>query len=259
MIEIENLSVLIEDKVIVEDINLKIEKGEIVAIVGPNGGGKTTLVRTILGFVKPSSGYIYIDGIKPKQYLKTGKLGYLPQKANYERDFPVSAIDVVMFGLINQKIPKEEKIKISKSYLEYTGMSGFENYPFGKLSGGQQQRVMIARALVSQPEILILDEPSTGIDVVAQENFYEFLKKINQEKKITIIMVSHDIGVVANYVHKVAGLNKRLHFFGKPKDFFQSKALQNLYGTDINLLIHSPECITCQHFMPDKLLQGVKH
>lgn len=259
MIEIRSLSVVIEDNTILEDINIKIEKGEIVAIVGPNGGGKTTLIRTVLGFIKPTSGEIYIDGMPPTQYLKTGKLGYLPQRANYERDFPVSALDVVMFGLINHKIPKSEKIKIAKNYLQYTGMAGFENHPFGKLSGGQQQRVMIARALVSQPEILILDEPSTGIDVVAQENFYEFLKKINQESKITIIMVSHDIGVVANYVHKVAGLNRKLHFFGRPKDFFQSKSLESLYGTDVNLLIHSPECITCQHFMPDKLLQGVKH
>lgn len=259
MIEVRDLSVVIENKVILEDINLKIESGEIVAIVGPNGGGKTTLVRTLLGFIKPSSGYVYVNAITPLDYIKTGKLGYLPQHANYENDFPVSAIDVIMFGLINQKMSKEEKIKIAKDYLEYTGMAGFENHPFGRLSGGQQQRVMIARALVHQPEILILDEPSTGIDVVAQENFYEFLKKINQEKKITIIMVSHDIGVVANYVHKVAGLNKRLHFFGKPRDFFQSKALENLYGTDVNLLIHSPECVTCQHFMPDKLLQGVRH
>lgn len=259
MIEIKDLSVVIEDKVILENINLKIEKGEFVAIVGPNGGGKTTLIRTILGFIKPSSGYVYVDGMTPQQYIKTGKLGYLPQKANYERDFPVSAIDVVMFGLINHKISKKEKLKTARDYLEYTGMTGFENHPFGKLSGGQQQRVMIARALVNQPEILILDEPSTGIDVVAQENFYEFLKKINQEKRITIIMVSHDIGVVANYVHKVAGLNKRLHFFGRPKEFFQSKALENIYGTDVNLLIHSPECITCQHFMPDKLLQGARH
>lgn len=259
MIEIKDLSVVIEDKVILEDINLKIEKGEIVAIVGPNGGGKTTLIRAVLGFVKPSTGCVYIDGKPPQEYIKTGKLGYLPQKANYERDFPVSALDVVMFGLISHKTPKREKIEMAKAYLEYTGMSGFENHPFGKLSGGQQQRVMIARALVSQPEILILDEPSTGIDVVAQENFYEFLKKINQEKKITIIMVSHDIGVVANYVHRVAGLNKRLHFFGKPKEFFQSRSLENLYGTDVNLLIHSPECITCQHFMPDKFLQGVRH
>lgn len=259
MIEIKELSVIIDNKIILEDINLRIEKGEIVAVVGPNGGGKTTLIRAILGFIEPSSGVIYIDGKLPNIYVKSGKVGYLPQKHLSENNFPVSAMDVVMFGLIKFKKGKREKEKLAKAYIEYVGMGGFENYQFGRLSGGQQQRIMIARALISQPEILILDEPSTGIDVVAQENFYELLKKINQEKNITIIMISHDIGVVANYVHKVAGLNRRIHFFGKPKDFFQTKVLEKLYGIDVNLLIHSPECVTCQHFMPDKLLERVDH
>ncbi|MCX7760605.1 MAG: metal ABC transporter ATP-binding protein [Hydrogenothermaceae bacterium] len=259
MIEIKDLTVIIDGKIIIEDINLNIEDGEIVAIVGPNGGGKTTLIKTLLGFITPSSGVVYIDGKNPKGFIKESKVGYLPQKSSYEKDFPVSALDVVMFGLINEKIPKSQKIRKAMEYMKYVGMEGFENYPFGRLSGGQQQRVMIARALISQPKLLILDEPSTGIDVVAQENFYEFLKKINQDRGITVIMVSHDVGVVANYVHKVAGLNRKLHFFGKPKDFFQTNVLNQLYGSDVNLLIHSPECITCQHFMPDKLLEGIKH
>ncbi|MEZ0323473.1 MAG: metal ABC transporter ATP-binding protein [Hydrogenothermaceae bacterium] len=259
MITIKGLTVIIDGKIIIEDINLDIEDGEIVAIVGPNGGGKTTLVKTLLGFIKPSSGVVYIDGKSPKEFIGEGKVGYLPQKSSYERDFPVSALDVVMFGLINEKIQKSQKLKRSIEYIKYVGMEGFENHPFGKLSGGQQQRIMIARALISQPKLLILDEPSTGIDMVAQENFYEFLKKINQEKGITVIMVSHDIGVVANYVHKVVGLNRKLHFFGKPKDFFQTNVLSQLYDSDVNLVIHSPECITCQHFTPDKLLEGFKH
>lgn len=259
MIQIKSLSVVIDSKIILEDINLNINKGEIVAIVGPNGGGKTTLIRTILGVVRPSSGVVYINNKTPQDYIRDGKLGYLPQRSSFQSNFPVRALDVVMFGLVNSRESKKNREKIARKYMDYVGMSGFEDYPFSKLSGGQQQRVMIARALISEPEILLLDEPSTGIDVVAQENFYEFLKKINQEKEITVVMVSHDVGVVANYVHKVAGLNRKLHFFGRPKEFFQMKVLESLYGLDVNLLIHSPECITCQHFMPDKLLEGIKH
>lgn len=259
MVDIRSLSVILKNIIILEDINLKIDKGEIVAIVGPNGGGKTTLIKTILGFVKPSSGIVHINGKLPRDYIKDGKLGYLPQKFSIDAKFSVRALDVVMFGLVNKKGRKKDKEKVAREYIGYVGMGGFEEYPFGKLSGGQQQRIMIARALISKPEILLLDEPSTGVDVVAQENFYEFLKKINQENKITIVMVSHDVGVVANYVHKVAGLNRRLHFFGRPREFFQTKVLESLYGLDVNLLIHSPECVTCQHFMPDKLLEGIKH
>lgn len=258
MIEIRELFVVKDEKVILEDINLRIEKGEIVAIVGPNGGGKTTLIKALLGFVN-YSGIILLENKKPENFLKEGRIGYLPQKSSYDSDFPVSALDIVMFGLVNVRLDSKEKLEKSRRYLEIVGLKDFEDYPFSKLSGGQKQRVMIARALISDPDILILDEPSTGVDVVAQENFYEFLKRINQEKGITTIMVSHDIGVVANYVHKVAGLNRRLHFFGKPKEFFQAKVLEDLYGSDVNLLIHSPECITCQHFIPEKLIEGLKH
>ncbi|MGB9766098.1 MAG: metal ABC transporter ATP-binding protein [Sulfurihydrogenibium sp.] len=248
MIKIENLWVELNGNLILEDISLEIKKGEIVAIVGPNGGGKTTLIRTILGFVKPTKGRVLIDGKEPKDYIKSGKVGYLPQKSSYERDFPVSALDVVMFGLVEVKISKKEKEKKALEVLRYVGMESFKDKPFGKLSGGQQQRVMIARAIISEPELLILDEPSTGVDVVAQESFYEFIKKLNQEKGITVLMITHDIGAVGSFVHKVVGLNKKLHYFGDFKDFLQKSNVDKLYGSEVKLLIHSPECFTCQYF-----------
>jgi len=251
ILEIKNLTVEIDRISILKDINLEVKKGEIIAIVGPNGGGKTTLIRTALGLIKIYKGTVKILGKKPEEAVKTGKIGYLPQKAQIPKNFPFSALDVVLLGLINKKLDKKEKIQLARKYIYFVGMAGFEDHPFGKLSGGQQQRISIARVLVSDPEIIFLDEPSTGIDVVAQEGFYEFLKKIRDEKGITVVMVSHDIGVVGRFVDKVAGLNRFLHYYGHPKGFFQKHILEKLYGSDVELIIHSPECVTCEHFHSD--------
>ncbi len=247
ILEVKNLTVKYGDKTVLENINLTVEKGEIVAIVGPNGGGKTTLLKTILGFIKPYKGEVYVLGLPPKKAVKTGKIGYLPQKNSVPKKFPVSVLDVVLFGLVNKKIPKKEKIKKALEYLDYVGMKDFKDKPFSDLSGGQQQRVSIARVLVSQPEIIFLDEPSTGIDVVAQESFYDFLKEL-KKKGMTILLVTHDVGTVAKFVDKVAGLNRYLHFYGHPRSFFKKDILQKLYGSEIELIVHSEECVTCDHF-----------
>ncbi len=248
ILEVKNLTVKLSGKTILEDIDFSVKKGETLAIVGPNGGGKTTLLKTILGFIKPSKGYIKLLDLPPKQAVKTGKVGYLPQKNNIPKKFPVSVLDVVLFGLVNSKLPKKKQIDKALEYLDYVGMLEFKDYPFSDLSGGQQQRVSIARVLVAEPEIIFLDEPSTGIDVVAQESFYEFLKNLKETKGLTIIMVTHDVGVVAKFVDKVAGLNKYLHFYGHPKEFFKKDILEKLYGSEIELVVHSEECVACEHF-----------
>ncbi len=248
ILQINSLTVRLDGRTVLEDINIDVNKGEIVAILGPNGGGKTTLIKTCLGFIKPSRGYVRIFGKPPKEAIKTGKIGYLPQKPSTPKNFPFSVLDVVLLGLINRKIPKKEKVSIAKQYLNYVGMSGYENHPFSNLSGGQQQRVSIARLLVAEPEIIFLDEPATGVDVVAQEGFYDFLQRLKNEKGITVIMVSHDIGVVGTFVDKVAGLNRKLHYYGDAKGFFQKHILEKLYGAEVKLLIHSPECISCEYF-----------
>lgn len=243
-IEVKNLTVKYGEKVVLQDINLKIKKGEIVAIVGPNGGGKTTLLKTILGFIKPVIGEVKILGMPNKKAVKTGKIGYLPQKSPVKNSF-LSALDVVLFGLINSKLSKKEKIEKALETLKLVGMEDFANYPYSSLSGGQQQRVSIGRVIISNPEIVFLDEPSTGIDVVAQESFYDFMKKLRDEKGMTIVMVSHDIGVIGSFVDKVVGLNRYLHYLGDIKGFLNKDVLAKLYGSEVKLLIHSPECITC--------------
>ncbi|NPA17461.1 MAG: metal ABC transporter ATP-binding protein [Aquificae bacterium] len=251
ILRMENLTVKLGGRVIIENINLRINRQEIVAIVGPNGGGKTTLIKTALGLITPTEGTVEILGTTPEKAIKTGKIGYLPQKTDIPRNFPFSVLDVVLLGLVNSGLSRKEKLEKAKKYLSYVGMGGLEDHPYGRLSGGQQQRVSIARVLVSDPEIIFLDEPSTGIDVVAQESFYDFLKKLRDEKGITVVMVSHDIGVVGKFVDKVAGLNRFLHYYGHPRDFFQRHVLEKLYGTDVELIIHSPECVACEHFHSD--------
>ena len=248
ILEVKDLTVEINGNVILDNINLSINKGEIVAIVGPNGGGKTTLLKTILGFIKPKKGNITILNKKPKDAVKTAKIGYLPQKADFSKETFLSALDIVMFGLINKSIPKSEKKQVAINALKQVGMDNFVYYPFSRLSGGQQQRVSIARVIVQSPEIIFFDEPSTGVDVVAQEGFYNFIKKLRDETGITIVMVSHDIGVIGSFVDKVVGLNKYLHYLGDIKGFLQRDILEKLYGAEVKLLIHSPECVSCENF-----------
>jgi len=251
ILEVRNLIVEIDGNTVLKDINLQVKKGEITAIVGANGGGKTTLLKTCLGFIKPKKGKVKLLNKNPEDAVKTGKIGYLPQKPVVPKETYLSALDVVLFGLINENISNREKIKIAKDMLNMVGMGEFTYYPYSKLSGGQQQRVSIARVLAQNPYIIFLDEPSTGIDVVAQESFYTFLKKLKDEKGITIIMVSHDVGVVAEFIDKVIGLNKYMHYMGDVKGFFKKDILEKLYGTEVKLLIHSPECVSCEHFHID--------
>jgi len=247
-LEVKNLTVKYGDNVVLEDINIDVYKGEIVAIVGPNGGGKTTLLKTCLGFIKPTKGYVKLFGKSPHQAIKEGKVGYLPQRQPVTKNMFLSAFDVVSFGLVSKRLSKKEKKELVMKYLQIVGMEKYAYYPYNKLSGGQQQRVSIARVLISKPEIVFLDEPSTGVDVVAQEGFYDFLKKIRDEENLTIVMVSHDIGVIGGFVDKVVGLNRRLHYLGDIQGFLKKNVLEKLYGAEVKLLVHSPECVSCENF-----------
>ncbi len=196
--------------IILENISITIKEKDFVVIVGPNGGGKTTLLKIIMGFLKPIKGKVKLFG-KPPYYEKS-KIGYVPQFGEYDKNFPLSALDVVLTGLLTNKsvLPwytKRDKNR-ALNMLEKVGIVHLSKEKIGKLSGGQKQRVLIARALISEPEILLLDEPTASIDPKVERHIYELLKELN--KKITIMLVTHDVAFVSHYAKTIACLNKRI-------------------------------------------------
>ena len=211
-IEINNLSYFYNDDKILENINLNVEKKDFLAIIGPNGGGKTTLLKLILNILKLQNGSIKI--FNKKHTSKLSNIGYVPQNTNINKDFPIKAIDVVLMGnLTNKKClynKKDEQKENVIKVLKQVSMTEHINTKISSLSGGQRQRIMIARALYSNPSILLLDEPTSNIDAIRQKHIYNLLKELN--KTITIIVVSHDISVILGYATKVAHINKTLTF-----------------------------------------------
>jgi zinc transport system ATP-binding protein len=215
VLSIKNLSFAYEKINVLENISLEVEEKDFLAIIGPNGGGKSTLLKLILGIINKKESNIKINNNLNQE--KISNIGYVPQNTNINTDFPIKVLEVVMMGHSTKNKPsifsfgytKEEKSCAINS-LRQVGMENFANKKIGNLSGGQRQRVMIARALCSNPKILILDEPTASIDVDGQKQIYELLKELN--KNITIIVVSHDISVILHYANKVAHINKKLTF-----------------------------------------------
>ncbi len=255
-IEVQSLTVTLNGREVLSDISLGLDEGKFLGIVGPNGGGKTTFLRVVLGLVKPDAGRVSVFGGTPREAVQKGIFGYLPQHLNVDADFPATAKDIVLMGLTGRsgafRRHSGKDVEKAADMLATMGMSGHENHILGALSGGQQQRVSIARALIRDPRILILDEPSTGIDVVGQEDFYHLLKGIQKRLTLSIIMVSHDIGVVSAYVDEIACLNRSLHYHGNPLGAFNDEVLKELYGKSIEILMHSGLCDQCSRLRPEK-------
>ncbi len=206
-LHIDSLSLSYGENKILENINFEIFKEDYIAIIGPNGGGKTTLLKLILGFIKPTLGEIKIFGKSPID--ARNKIGYLPQYINFNMDMPISVLDIVLQGrLCKNKLfynQKDKKIAIQK--LEIMNISHLQNRKIKNLSGGQRQRVLLARALAKEPRILILDEPTASIDPLGQKEIYAILKEL----PLTKLIVSHDINILFEGVNKVAYINKTLH------------------------------------------------
>ena len=227
---------------VLEDINLTVAPGDFLGIIGPNGSGKTTLLRIMLGLLLPARGTIRLFGHPPSSFRQWGRLGYVPQKATLDPTLPATVHEVVATGLVPtlglfERIGAAHRKRIS-DVLGHVGMQAHATARIGALSTGQQQRVLIARALVSNPELLILDEPTGGVDPEAQTSFYALLHHLNREREVTLILVSHDIGVVAKEVTKLACLNRRLIFHGRPGDFLSDAALTALYGPSMRVVSH---------------------
>ena len=239
ILQTRNLTFSYEKQIVLEDVNLSINEKDFLAIIGPNGGGKSTLLKLILGINKIQKGSIKIESSNSNERLN--EIGYVPQNTNINTDFPIKAIEVVLMGRTTKKrfflgYSKDELIK-AKNALEKVGMLNFSNNKIGSLSGGQRQRVMIARALFANPKILLFDEPTSSIDVKGQKEIYELLKNLN--KDITVIVVSHDISIILEYASKVAYINRTLTMhdinmqnnrFNTKKSHFCEVELLNLLG-----------------------------
>ncbi|MDQ3239280.1 MAG: metal ABC transporter ATP-binding protein [bacterium] len=247
IVEVRNLNFSYKDELVLKDIHLEIKKGDFLGIIGPNGSGKSTLLRIILGLLKPTSGEVVLFGDELKKFKNWSKIGYVAQKATqFETKIPVTVYELVSQGRIGRSklfsfFDNNDKNCIYKA-LESVGLSEHGDSLITELSGGQQQRAFIARALSSEPELLILDEPTVGVDVQAQDDFYELLSKLhtnsNNENLLTLIIVSHDIDVIVNEVNKLVCLNNTMVYHGTPRDFIKEDYLTKLYGKTRKFILH---------------------
>jgi zinc transport system ATP-binding protein len=207
--------------IILDDVSFEIKKGDFLGIIGPNGAGKTTLFKCMLGLNKDYLGTIKIFNKEIKKDYKEiyKKIGYIPQSNNFDQRFPATVKEIIQLGAIGKKVDWKKMDNL----LEMTGISEYLNRRIGDLSGGQQQRVMITKALIHEPELLILDEPATAIDANILKLFYKLLIKLNKEKNITIIWSSHDLDAVNLLSNKVACIYKKLLFHGRSEEFFSDE------------------------------------
>ncbi|WP_051931765.1 metal ABC transporter ATP-binding protein [Clostridium sp. KNHs214] len=229
IIEIEDLTVYYDSLCALDHINLNIKRGDFIGILGPNGGGKSTLLKSILGLIKPSEGSIKI--LKNSINKTSCSIGYVPQFSKFDKKFPINVMDVVLSGALNRKKKfflkysskdREETMKI----LKFLKIDEFKDRQIGMLSGGQLQRVLIARALISNPEILLMDEPTASLDASSKAQIYSLLKDLNKDR--TILIVSHDLEFISSYVDSVACLNKTLYFKDKTPKY--EKLVEKIYG-----------------------------
>jgi zinc transport system ATP-binding protein len=243
LIVVENVSLYLKGLPILKDVSFNISAGDFLALIGPNGSGKTTLVRLILGLLKPTTGRVFLMGKPVEQFREWQKIGYVPQKATqFDSYFPASVKEVVAMGLLSLKkfprfITSKDEAAIEQA-LEAVDMQDLKDRRIGELSGGQQQRVFIARAIVNGPDILFLDEPTTGVDAETQTRFYDMLAELNLRRKLTIVLITHDFGVLTKHVNKVACLNQRLFFHGTHAEFCSSEFVQDLLHGEHHLICH---------------------
>ena len=229
--EIDRLSYAYSGNLVLDNISFTSDEGDILGIIGPNGAGKTTLFSCMLGLLDDYTGTIKILGDDIKKKKKNSKvfksIGYIPQKKTIEQNFPATVEEIVSLGITTIGKTSKEKIPLA---LETVDLLAQKDRRVGELSGGQQQRVLIAKAMVNNPKLLILDEPATGIDLEMQNRFYSLLKKLNQENKITIIWASHDLDAVNRLATSVACINRSMFFHGKTYEFFENPDLLKAYS-----------------------------
>jgi len=244
IIEVENVSFAYDGKNnVLEHMTLDIHQGDYIGFVGPNGAGKTTLLKVMLKLLIPQKGSVKLFGVDINNFNDWQKIGYVPQKAvNFDANFPANVFEVVMMGRYSnknffQKTTSTDVVAV-KDALEKVGMWEYKNKLIGDLSGGQQQRIFIARALVNDPEVIFLDEPTTGVDQKTQDSFYALLQKLNKELGITLVLVSHDILRLTREVMHIACVDKTLTCHVSPDEYLRESKSLNVRGEDVKIITH---------------------
>ncbi len=231
---------------VLKDISFRLQAGDYVGIVGPNGSGKTTLIKLFLGLLQPNEGTISLFGVQPSAFREWRKVGYLPQRiTSFNPHFPAAVREIVALGLLSTKgfpkrVTRDDDRAIDKALI-LLDILDIKNDLIGELSGGQQQRVLIAKAIVSEPELLILDEPTTALDPDAREKFFGTLQSLNEMQRVTIIIITHDIGSIGKYASRLLYLDKRIVFYGGFDAFCASGDMANYFGE------HSQHIICHRH------------
>jgi len=246
LVKLEDIWVYYDDVPVLEGVNLSIEKDDFLGIIGPNGGGKTTLLKVVLGLVKPSRGTVTVLGSTPERNRKL--IGYIAQSSLFDHDFPISVLEVVLMGRYGKvglikRFSNEDK-RLALKALENVEMLDYKDRQIGRLSGGEQQRVFIARALVAEPKMLLLDEPTTGVDTPMQTEFYELLAKL--KRTMAIVLVSHDISAVSIHVDSIACLNHQLYYHGSKE--VGPEILEATYKCPVQMIAHGiPHRVLKEH------------
>jgi zinc transport system ATP-binding protein len=236
IVEINDLWFSFNGRPVLRNVNLNIQEKEFLALIGPNGGGKTTLLKLMLGLLLPDKGQVRVFGKPP--HVVSQRIGYVPQEMGMNRRFPVSASDVVLMGRLKSRKGwsrySEEDKAIAQTAMERLGIWDLRHRRIGELSGGQRQRVFIARALVTEPEILLLDEPTANVDAKGQSDVYAMLRELNE--KITVVVVSHDAMVLSAYIKSVACVNRHVHFHNDAE--ITAEMLEMAYSCPVELIAH---------------------
>ena len=243
IIEVEDISFSYnENENVLHDITLAIHQGDYIGLVGPNGAGKTTLLKIMLNLLTPTKGIVKLFGSDIRVFKDWHKIGYVPQKAlNFDVNFPISVYETVIMGRYSKKLFKPTTLEDKKEVegaLRQAGMWEYKDRLIGELSGGQQQRVFIARALVNHPEVIFLDEPTTGVDSKMQDEFYELLQKLNKELGITLVLVSHDIERMTKEVMHIACVDKTLTCHVSPEEYLSASESLNIHGENVKIITH---------------------
>jgi zinc transport system ATP-binding protein len=247
LIRLEKISYGYGKKKVIEDVSLQMEAGDFIGMIGPNGGGKSTIIKILMGLIKPWTGSVVL-GKSSKGSTTT--IGYLPQYHDFDKRFPISVTEVILSGLVNQKsgglrFSKADKLKV-QTLLDQLGLSAKKNAPVGELSGGQMQRAFLGRAIIADPDLLILDEPVTYVDSKFEQELYEILEEIN--KQTAILLVSHDVGQIVSVVKTIACVNQSLHYH--PSNKISAEVLAS-YNCPIELITHGK--------VPHRVLHNHKH